>query len=391
MNPLARRNASPTAATAMLAVVAWVAAAGLLLSGCGADGTEPSGTGPDGSGAAASPGSGEPTPTPGTQPQAEVLADRLEVPWGLAFEASGDALVTERISGRLLRLSDGTLTEVADLGGEIAAEGEGGLLGVAVSPPGSTPEDAVFLYLTTAVDNRVARLEGGSLRPVLTGIPRARIHNGGRLAFGPDGALYVTTGDAGSPDAAQDRSSLAGKILRIRPDGSIPADNPFPGSPVYSLGHRNVQGIAWDSAGRLWATEFGSQLLDEVNLITPGGNYGWPLAEGPAPAGTAGLIDPLVTWPTSEASPSGAAVVNDTLYVAALRGRRVWQIPLSDGTAGTPVPVLQDVYGRIRTLAVGPAGTLWLTTSNRDGRGEPGETDDRVVVLRPDQKGEIAP
>ncbi len=387
MNPLACRNASPTTTTAAVAVVAWVAAAVLVLSGCGADGT-----GPDGSGDAASTGSGEPTPTSGAQPQAEVLADNLEVPWGLAFESSGDALVTERISGRLLRLSpDGALTEVADLGGEISAEGEGGLLGVAVSPPGSSPEDAVFVYLTTAVDNRVARLEGGSLRPVLTGIPRARIHNGGRLAFGPDGALYVTTGDAGSPDAAQDRSSLAGKILRIRTDGSIPADNPFPGSPVYSLGHRNVQGIAWDSAGRLWATEFGSQQLDEVNRITPGGNYGWPLAEGPAPAGTAGLIDPLVTWPTSEASPSGAAILNDTLYVAALRGRRVWQVPLSDGTAGTPVPVLQDVYGRIRTLAVEPGGTLWLTTSNRDGRGEPVETDDRVVVLRPDEKGTIDP
>lgn len=367
----------------ILTAVALAASAALLLTGCGTSAPEPTDPEPPTDPA---PTAAPQSPSPGRQ----VLAEGLEVPWGLAFDAAGDALVTERVTGRLLRITpDGAVTQEADLAAAITADGEGGLLGVAVSPADASPAGAVFVYLTTATDNRIARLEAGSLQPILTGIPRSRIHNGGRLAFGPDGALYATTGDAGSPESAQDRASLAGKILRIRPDGSIPPDNPFAGSAVYSLGHRNVQGIAWDDAGRLWATEFGSELLDEVNLIEPGRNYGWPIAEGPAPADAQGLTDPVLTWPTDEASPSGAAIRGDTLYVAALRGRRLWEIPLSEGSVGPAEAGLQDSYGRIRTVALAPDGSLWLMTSNRDGRGQPEPSDDRVVVLRPDGEGRI--
>ena len=184
----------------------------------------------------------------------------------------------------------------------VAARGEGGLLGLATS--GQT----VFAYLTTAQDNRVVtmRFDGASLTepsPILTGIPAGSIHDGGRIAFGPDGKLYVTTGESGDPGLAQDRSSLGGKILRINPDGSIPPDNPDPASPVWSFGHRNIQGLAWDSAGRLWVTEYGANRLDELNLIQRGGNYGWPMAEGRAD--TPGLIDPVVQWGLAKRRPRG--------------------------------------------------------------------------------------
>jgi glucose/arabinose dehydrogenase len=309
------------------------------------------------------------------------LATNLDVPWGITFLPDGSALIAERDSGAVKHMTaPGVVNQVGGVAG-VAARGEGGLLGLATS--GQT----VFAYITTAQDNRVVRMrfDGGALTeqsPILTGIPAGSIHDGGRIAFGPDGKLYVATGESGNRELAQDRSSLGGKILRINPDGSIPSDNPGPGSPVWSFGHRNIQGLAWDSAGRLWATEYGANRLDELNLIRPGGNYGWPMAEGRAD--TSGLIDPVIQWSTDEASPSGLAYFGGSLWVAALRGQRLFQIPVgADGSLGDPAPLFVGQFGRLRTVVAAPDGTLWFTTSNRDGRGSPRDGDDRILQFRP--------
>ncbi|MBC6461318.1 PQQ-dependent sugar dehydrogenase [Actinomadura sp. HBU206391] len=314
----------------------------------------------------------------------QVLATGLTVPWGLAFLPDGSALVSERTSARVLQVRpDSAPVEVARLSG-VQAAGEGGLLGLAVSP--SYAQDGyVYAYYTAASDNRIVRfrLAASPQQEVIrSGIPRSSIHNGGRIHFGPDGMLYAGTGDGGQTANAQDWQSLGGKILRMLPDGSAPADNPRPGSVVYTLGHRNVQGLAW-GGGRMYASEFGQNTWDEINHIVPGGNYGWPQVEGPG--GAPAYQAPIVTWATSEASPSGATVSGSTLYAAALRGRRLWQVPLdgSGGTAGAPSAVLQDAYGRLRTVAVDPEGWLWVMTSNRDGRGTPIAADDRIVRFPP--------
>ncbi|MEP6953972.1 MAG: PQQ-dependent sugar dehydrogenase, partial [Solirubrobacteraceae bacterium] len=211
----------------------------------------------------------------------------------------------------------------------------------------------------------------------------ASIHNGGRLAFGPDGMLYAGVGDAGTTSNAQDRGSRNGKILRIAPDGSVPAGNPIGGSPVWSLGHRNVQGLAFDRAGRLWASEFGQNSFDEVNLIRKGRNYGWPLVEGKGSTQGGRFTNPLVTWRTSESSPSGAAIAGSSLYVGALAGERLWRVPLRGSSVGRPRALLNGRYGRLRTVVRAPDGALWISTSNRDGRGAPRSGDDRIIRLRP--------
>jgi glucose/arabinose dehydrogenase len=309
------------------------------------------------------------------------LATGIEVPWGLTFLPDGDALVAERDTGRILRVSArrAPAREVYRVPGVIAV-GEGGLLGLALSPR-YADDRLVYAYHTAADDNRIVRfrLDGGTPEVVFDGITEATFHNGGRIAFGPDGMLYVGTGDAGETASSQDPDDPNGKILRLTPDGDPAPGNPTAGSPVYSLGHRNVQGLAWDAKGRLWATEFGQNRLDEVNLIQPGRNYGWPEVEGRG--GTAGgrFTDPVVTWSPAQASPSGAAILGDTLYVAALRGERLWTVPLRDGTTGRPRAELVGRYGRLRTVAVAPDGALWLTTSNTGGnRSTPGG-DDRVL------------
>jgi glucose/arabinose dehydrogenase len=270
----------------------------------------------------------------------------------------------------------------------VTSDVEGGLLGIAVSPT-FADDRLVYAYFTTASDNRIAAMKltkSGFERPtvLLDGIPRASYHDGGRLLFGPDGMLYATTGDHGQPELAQDLNSLAGKILRLAPDGRVPKDNPFPGSPVWSYGHRNVQGLAFDDAGRLWATEFGDSLADELNLIKPGGNYGWPRYEGDGgqEAVRQGMINPQLTWPVEQASPSGLAYLEGVLYMGALRGERLWQIPLDGNQALQPKAALEGTLGRIRTVAVSPRGDLWITTSNTDGRTtDVAPDDDRVVSV----------
>jgi glucose/arabinose dehydrogenase len=268
--------------------------------------------------------------------------------------------------------------------------GEGGLLGLAVGPDPADPA-YVYAYFTAASDNRLVRMpwDGSALGPpevLLEGVPKARNHDGGRIAFGPDGRLYVSTGDAGEPSRSQDPDSPAGKILRLEPDGGIPADNPFPGSPVWSLGHRNVQGLAFDDEGRLWAGEFGQKTYDELNLIEPGANYGWPEFEGPGD-GDGRFVEPVAVWnPTGDASPSGIAWVRDTVFLAALAGQRLLRVPVPDGVAGEPDEAAVGQFGRLRTVEVAPDGSLWLVTSNTDGRGDPRQGDDRIlrVTLAPE-------
>ncbi len=323
--------------------------------------------------------------------EVSTLATDLRVPWSFAFLPDGDALVTERDSGRLLRVSpSGELREVQTL--PEGGAGEGGLLGVAVSPEYER-DRYVYAYTTTETDNRVVRFRiGEDPEPVLTGIPANSYHNGGRIEFGPDGMLYVTTGDAGDTANSQDRGSLGGKILRIAPDGSVPEDNPFPNSPVYSYGHRNVQGLAWDAEGQLFASEFGQNTWDEANRIEAGENYGWPEVEGEG-GEDQGFVDPITVWPTSEASPSGAEILVDgaipqwegDLFVTALRGESLWRLELDDrGTVTGRERLLEGEVGRVRDVVQAPDGSLWVSTSNHDSYGNPvSEDDDRILRLAP--------
>jgi glucose/arabinose dehydrogenase len=304
------------------------------------------------------------------------LVTKLEAPWGLAFLPDGSALVTERDTTRLLSVAaNGQVSELQRIS-EARPGGEGGLLGVAVSPDYAN-DRWIYVYYTAETDNRVARLRlGEAPEPILTGIPKAGNHNGGRIAFGPDKLLYVGTGDAADSGRSQNLGSLGGKILRITPEGRPAAGNPFPDSPVWSYGHRNVQGLAWDSRGQMFASEFGQNQYDELNRIEPGKNYGWPVVEGTGR--DARFVDPVATWATNDASPSGLAVAKDRVYMACLRGQKVYRI----GTDGSsPERLLAGKYGRLRHAAAAPDGSVWVLTNNRDGRGDPGPDDDRILRL----------
>ncbi|WP_307039573.1 PQQ-dependent sugar dehydrogenase [Agromyces ramosus] len=336
-----------------------------------------------------------PTPPPAVlQPAGApaVIASGLDAPWSILRLPGGGVLVSERDTGDIVEvLGDGSLRVAGTVPG-VAPGGEGGLLGLAFRPGDGAQPDRVYAYHTAASDNRIVRMPltgaPGSLglgapEPVLTGIARAGNHNGGRIAFGPDGFLYATAGDAGNRDAAQDPTSLSGKLLRMTPDGAAAPGNPF-GNLVWSLGHRNPQGIAWDATGQLWAAEFGQNTWDELNRIERGGNYGWPVVEGAA--GDARFIDPVQQWRTDEASPSGLAIVGDTLFLAALRGERLWSI--APATSGAPIavtPWFAGELGRLRDVTAGPDGELWFIGNNTDGRGAPRDGDDRLyrVPLAP--------
>ena len=322
--------------------------------------------------------------SPGRPSVLGTVAKGLEVPWGIGFLPDGTALVTERDSGRVLAIRSGTVTEIGTVA-EAAPQGEAGLLGLAVSP--TYAEDRrVFLYVTTDSDNRIIRTtyDGerlGDLEVILDGIPNGFIHDGGRLVFGPDGYLYASTGETGQPELAQDLGSLGGKILRITQDGEPAPGNPFDDSPVWSWGHRNVQGLAFDDEGRLWASEFGAADFDELNLIVEGANYGWPLFEGTG--GNGRYAEPEVVWRTSEASPSGLAFTEGHLWLGALKGERLWRVDANGRRASRPTDFFVGDYGRLRTVVLAPDGNLWVTTSNRDGRGDPDESDDRILEIRP--------
>ncbi len=382
---------------------AWVTvtALALLLSGCG--GTTPSATDDASSSRTSETPSPTPSPNETSAPDSSSAAPRsrapevigtvaggLAVPWGVAFLPDGSALVTERDSGRVLQLkpgADGADAKVSTVGRieEAQPSGEAGLLGVAVSPDFER-DHRVFFYVTAQEDNQVLRTtfeKGrlGTLRPILRGIPKAVNHDGGRMVFGPDGMLFVSTGEAGQPPLAQEPNSLGGKILRIDQDGNAPKGNPTPGSPLWTTGHRNVQGLAFDEDGNLWASEFGAQTYDELNLIERGRNYGWPIFEGKGD--DAAFADPQVQWATDDASPSGLAFLDGRLWLGALRGERLWRVDVTGTKAGGEKGFFVGDYGRLRTVVAAPDGNLWVTTSNRDGRGDPASNDDRILLVRP--------
>ncbi len=345
----------------------------VTLIGCSSDDQKPTAQ-------RTSPPSSDP-PSGGLDPTVvDTVADGLNVPWGIAFLPNGDALVAQRDAGSIVRVgADGEVSDIGDVRGSVGrAGGEGGLLGLAIDPE---DENALYAYVTTAQDDRIVRIEldGGRLgssSPILTGIPVGGRHHGGRLLFDDEGHLFVGTGEAGNPPESQKKGSLGGKILRIDRDGKASAGNPF-GNRTWSYGHRNVEGLAFDADGRLWATEFGESRFDELNLIEKGGNYGWPRFEGASDE--AGFVTPKVTWATSDCSPSGLAITRSTAFVAALRGTCLFEVPLDGTDAGEPRALFRGEYGRIRTVVVAPDDSLWVTTSNTDGRGDPGAKDDRIL------------
>lgn len=350
----------------------------------------------------------QPDEVPGVSPNfpytAETLASGLEVPWEMAFAADGRIFITER-SGSLRVMENGKLRDapLLKLSDPFVSKGEGGLLGLALDSDFEQNGQA-YVYHTYRTEegetaNRVLQLQIGSSsaeisRVLLDHIPGDTNHNGGRIKIGPDGYLYITTGDRYDPELAQDKDNLGGKILRITASGSIPEDNPWPGSPVYSMGHRNAQGLAWQpESGALYSSEHGQSNHDELNLIKAGANYGWPLIEGDETGdGQPKLVTPLVHSGEETWAPSGMTFITQgpwagELLVANLAGQQLLRVSLPPA-GGTPsiTSLFKEKYGRIRNVAEGPDGTLYLMTNNRDGRGDPQEQDDRLIALRPDWK-----
>lgn len=316
----------------------------------------------------------------------EIIAQNLNIPWDIVFLPNDDLLVTER-SGKVKKIGAETKI-VAEIEG-VKHIGEGGLLGIAIDPK-FNENQYIYLYSTTdssgSITNRVEkyRLQNDLLterKVILENIKGSSNHDGGRIAFGPDGYLYVTTGDAENPNSAQDKNSLNGKILRIDSEGGIPGDNPF-GNAVYSYGHRNPQGLAWDDNKNLWSSEHGpsgSQTgNDEVNLIVKGGNYGWPVVRGTEVKD--GLIAPVIesgkddTW-----APASLTYINNNLFFGGLRGEAIYQAKISETNMLSLITNFKKQFGRIRTIIKGPDNDLYFTTSNTDGRGSQKSGDDKII------------
>lgn len=326
----------------------------------------------------------------------QTIAENLDIPWEIVFFVDGSMLVTER-PGRLLRISGNEHTSIEVSG--VRHVGEGGLLGLALHPDYENNR-WLYLYATTQTEsgltNRVERYifdsETNQLKErkvIVENIPGAANHDGGRIAFGPDKLLYITTGDAGNEESAQDTSSLAGKILRLTDEGGIPTDNPF-NNAVYSYGHRNPQGLAWDKNGQLWATEHGPSGVDtgddELNLIEKGANYGWPTIKGAQQR--AGMKAPVIhsgsedTW-----APAGTVIVGDRLLFTGLRGQSLYSVRLTETGVEDLTTYFREEYGRLRVITTGPDGWLYLATSNTDGRGASQANDDRIIKIPPSVLG----
>ena len=331
----------------------------------------------------------------------ETVAENLTIPWSIDWTPDGTALFTER-NGNLRAIQDGELIEkpLLTLG---VGSGEGGLLGIAVDP-NFEQNNYIYLYYTytefTTTLNKIVRYQVNDVvtedKVLIDGIPGASYHDGGRIQFGPDGKLYITTGEAGNPELSQDLNSLGGKILRINSDGTIPDDNPWKDSPIYTIGHRNPQGIDWDESGNLVATEHGpsgerGRAHDEINLIIPGANYGWPDVIGDETAD--GLQNPILHTGDDTWAPSGAEFYNGDkipqwsgkYFVATLRGGHLHMIDfdLENNKVISHEKLFQDEFGRLRDVQTGPDGYLYILTSNQDGRGTPSSNDDRILRIVP--------
>jgi glucose/arabinose dehydrogenase len=324
-----------------------------------------------------------PTPTrnskPGAKLQVSEVLTGLTTPWGLVTLKDGSLLISERDTRKILHVK-GSKTTVVRTIDQADPGGEAGLLGLLASKD----ERTILAFYTASDDNRIASMSWdgqrlGEPKVILSGIPKGSRHYGGRMVLGPDGYVYLGAGEGGNASLAQDKGSLGGKILRITFDGKPAPGNPF-GDEIYSYGHRNIEGLAFDDKGRLWASEFGENEWDELNLITKGGNYGWPLVEGSGSG--KGLINPKVVWRPADASPSGLAYWQGELWMAGLRGIRLWEIPLDGTSTGKPIAHFTGTYGRLRTVMPSRDGSsLLLTSSNTDGRGRPLPGDDKLYRI----------
>ena len=334
----------------------------------------------------------------------ETWVENLEIPWSLVFLPNGDALVAER-PGRIQRIPQGESSPEPYADIEVAVRGDAGLMGIALHPDF---DKQPYLYAMHSYADgeelytRIIRLkhegdEGLFDRIIFGPIPGNKYHIGGRIGFGPDGMLYVGTGDLFRPNTAQDLESLTGKILRITPEGDIPEDNPFPGSAVYSYGNRVVQGLAWDpETGHLFNSEHGpsgelpgAKYRDEINVIEKGGNYGWPIVMG-AP-GMPDYRDPIVMWKKAAVPPAGMTFFRGDLFVATLGSQALIRIGFKDDVEGYEIEKIErwfaqdhgnGIYGRLRDVAVGPDGNLYVLTSNRDGRAKLRPHDDKILRLK---------
>jgi glucose/arabinose dehydrogenase len=323
----------------------------------------------------------------------QTVVQNLTIPWEIVFLPDGDMLVTER-PGALLRIGQETQT-IQEIEG-VEHIGEGGLLGLALHP-NFAENGFLYFYLTAQTENglinRVERykfnMDANSLSEkeiILDGINGASYHDGGRIKFGPDGLLYITTGDAGNENLAQDINSLNGKILRITAEGDVPEDNPF-ANEVWTYGHRNPQGLTWDDQGKLWVTEHGPSGLqsgwDEINLVKAGQNYGWPVIKGGKQ--NEGMISPVIqsgaddTW-----APAGILFLKGSLFFAGLRGSALYQANVEDSQITNLIANFKNEFGRLRAVVLGPDGFIYITTSNLDGRGEVRPGDDKIIKINPE-------
>ncbi|MBV6520059.1 MAG: Quinoprotein glucose dehydrogenase B [Gemmatimonadaceae bacterium] len=336
------------------------------------------------------------------------VAGGFDTIWSMVWAPDATIWISER-PGMVSRVNpvSGSVTRIGQL--PVSEIGEGGLMGLALHPDFSTQPWVYAAYTTTTAgrtQNRVVRMlfTGGALGApeiLIDDIPGASVHNGSRLAIGPDRLLYVTTGDAASAESAQDRASLAGKILRVTLDGRPAPGNPF-GTSVYSFGHRNPQGISFSPAGTLYETEHGPSDNDEVNRIQAGANYGWPSVRGYCDGDAGpnelrfcqanGIVEPLRAW-TPTIAPSGLAFYDSpripawrgSLLFTTLNGRALHRLTIStNGSAVTAAETLfAGEFGRLRDVLVAPDGTVYIATSNKDGRGSPQAGDDRILRIVP--------
>jgi glucose/arabinose dehydrogenase len=323
----------------------------------------------------------------------ETVAENLEVPWAIVFDPFGRMLFTER-PGRVRVYEKGKLFPEPLHTFQVTERGEMGLMGMALHPEFARNKWMYFAYGDSPSTVRVVRFteaaDGLTLETeILGGIPAAQFHAGCALSFGPDGKLYITTGDATDRSIAQDLGNLGGKTLRLNDDGSVPEDNPFVSSPgarpeIWSYGHRNAQGIAWQpGSGLMFQTEHGPSGFDgpgggdEINIVEKGANYGWPSVHHEESRG--GMVDPLLVY-TPAVAPGGAAFYEGDLVFAGLRGEALIRVDL-DGRKVVGQERIVEGLGRIRAVAVGPDGALYFSTSNRDGRGSPAANDDRITKV----------